>query len=393
VARRAGVSIGTVSNVLNSTVRVSEETRTRVERAIAELGFVPNNHARSLIRTSRPARRGDDASVPRLVTAGYLSADYTARVSVLPHRDDRTTADSIDKSLGGPAANVAALAAGLGPPFAVEVDLVTIVGHDPESDWAVSELTEGGIGIGFIRRAQGRRLSRCIVTVEPSGSRTIVNEPFELDETDLDPLGRLDDPPERRRCIHIEGYQVNSLEHRIARLREAGWSASIQATGLPDERLSADGLAGLARSFDLVVINREAARMATGWRGSQAILSQRVAEIFSQEDAGLVVLTLGEEGAVLLSPAHLKPVRLPALAVDAVDTTGAGDAFTGIFLAVWLNTGDPVLAARYGCIGASLGVTMPTAQGLIPSARRLDELAGKTDIGEKGEERQHADAE
>lgn len=115
-ARLAGVSIGTVSNVLNDTVPVADETRARVERAIARLGFVRNSHARSLIRTSRPARRDGDVRTPRLVSVGYVSADYTAKVNALPHRDERATARTIDKSLGGPAANVAALAAGLGAP-------------------------------------------------------------------------------------------------------------------------------------------------------------------------------------------------------------------------------------------------------------------------------------
>ena len=48
VARLAGVSVGTVSNVLNRPARVTPETRTRVEGAIAELGFIPNGAARQL---------------------------------------------------------------------------------------------------------------------------------------------------------------------------------------------------------------------------------------------------------------------------------------------------------------------------------------------------------
>ncbi|MDX6209632.1 MAG: LacI family transcriptional regulator, partial [Frankiales bacterium] len=48
VAARAGVSVGTVSNVLNRPDRVSPETRDRVSAAIAELGFVRNESARHL---------------------------------------------------------------------------------------------------------------------------------------------------------------------------------------------------------------------------------------------------------------------------------------------------------------------------------------------------------
>lgn len=52
VARRAGVSIGTVSNVINGLGTVKPENVQRVERAMADLGFVPNSHARQL-RTGR----------------------------------------------------------------------------------------------------------------------------------------------------------------------------------------------------------------------------------------------------------------------------------------------------------------------------------------------------
>jgi len=54
VARHAGVAIGTVSNVLNNPEKVTEQTRLKVEAAIAELGFVRNSAARALA-----ARRTD----------------------------------------------------------------------------------------------------------------------------------------------------------------------------------------------------------------------------------------------------------------------------------------------------------------------------------------------
>ena len=76
VAKLAGVAVGTVSNVLNDTASVREETRQRVETAMRQLGFRPDAIARSLI-----ARRGRGAAVklvpgrPRLSTIGYVSVD------------------------------------------------------------------------------------------------------------------------------------------------------------------------------------------------------------------------------------------------------------------------------------------------------------------------------
>jgi hypothetical protein len=66
VARHAGVAIGTVSNVLNNPHLVTEQTRLKVEAAIAELGFVRNSAARALAarRTDTGARSDARCSSP-----------------------------------------------------------------------------------------------------------------------------------------------------------------------------------------------------------------------------------------------------------------------------------------------------------------------------------------
>ena len=65
VARLAGVSIATVSNVVNNSKHVTAETRERVERAIAQTGYVPNEAARALAshrRRERSDRPGRDST-------------------------------------------------------------------------------------------------------------------------------------------------------------------------------------------------------------------------------------------------------------------------------------------------------------------------------------------
>ena len=193
VAKLAGVSTATVSNVLNGTARVASPTRAKVEDAVDQLGFVPNVLARTLIQARRPSPEPKRSRLaPRLTTVGYLSVDYTARVDVLPHREDRIAAQSIEKSLGGPAADVAVIAANIGPPFEINAELVTAIGDDPESEWALSELAAKKVGTVGIRRRPGQRLSRCFVIVEENGLRTIINEPFDLQEFGPSPLRRGD---------------------------------------------------------------------------------------------------------------------------------------------------------------------------------------------------------
>jgi 2-dehydro-3-deoxygluconokinase len=81
--------------------------------------------------------------------------------------------------------------------------------------------------------------------------------------------------------------------------------------------------------------------------------------------AGIVALTLGSEGVVVATGERRE--RLKPHQVDAVDATGAGDAFDGGFLAEYLASGDPFRAAAYGNAAAALSVT---GYGAIPPIPR-----------------------
>jgi len=385
VAQHAGVSIGTVSNVLNRAGGVRGETRAVVERAIAELGYRPNTIARSLIaRRGRTGPSDDDPDRPALTTVGYLSVDFTARVDVLPHRDDRMTAAGIEKSLGGPAANVAVMAAALGPPFAVAAELITALGDDPDSDWALAELAERGVDTVGIRGRPGQRLSRCMILVEPGGSRTIVNEPFTLQVRDVAPyLGSIADG--RRHCVHLDGYQIASLAESVPDLRARGVLASAHTTGLARDWRDLDGFRRLRGLFDVVFLNRDVARDIVGPTATEVQLVDRVTRLVrdTAPAAGqrLVVLTLGAAGAAYYAGAA-GPFLTEAPEVAVVDTTGAGDAFVGVFLAAWLNDAEPDRAMALAVVAASRSITAAGAQGLRLSAGDL--LAAADDPGAAG---------
>ena len=79
---------------------------------------------------------------------------------------------------------------------------------------------------------------------------------------------------------------------------------------------------------------------------------------------GIVALTMGAEGTLVATAARRE--RIAARRVEAVDATGAGDAFDGAFLAEFLATGDPFRAARYANAAAALSVTGYGAIAPIP---------------------------
>lgn len=378
VARAAGVSKGTVSHVLSGKVRVSPATRARVESAILALDFRPAEAGRTLTarkRLSEPERPIPSA-VPRLTTVGYVSVDFTAELDRLPQREERRLARAIGKTIGGPAANVAAVAAGIGAPYPVAVSILTAIGVDQDSDWAVAELSARRVELITPPERRTGRVNRALVLVEADGRRTIVNEPSLLAEVDVERFIATTDTRALCWCLHFEGYQVPGRMAAVAAARQAGFLVAMQATGLPPEWLAAHHGEALA-AFDVVVLHRELlaqiAPSAADVEAGLAALARRAC--LTPDWPRLVVVTLGERGAVAVAGDGTLTFA-PAPAVDVVDLTGAGDAFVGTLLAAWLNKAPLETALRLACAAGSLQTTRFGAQEQLPGAHELSRLAG-----------------
>jgi ribokinase len=378
VARLAAVSKGTVSHVISGRAPVSPETRARVERAIAALGYRPAESARSLTARKRPAtlEQRFDAQVPRLTTVGYVSVDYTAYLDRLPEREERRVARTIEKSIGGPASNVAAIAANIGPPYQVAASIITAIGVDQDSDWAAAELANRKVDVIVPCERREGRLNRALILVEADGRRTIVGEPSSLAEVDVQRFLAKTNPRGLRWCLHLEGFQVPRQIGAIAKARRKGFRTSMQVTGLPPEWLRSN-FDRILSSFDVVVLHRESLQLlpdrTSSTRRALAALARQAKEAGTAWPE-LVLVTRGAEGAAAITRQG-DILEAPALTVPVVDTTGAGDTFVGCFLAAWLNACDPAEALRLACLAGSLQVTRFGAQEIRPTTTELLALA------------------
>jgi sugar/nucleoside kinase (ribokinase family) len=99
---------------------------------------------------------------------------------------------------------------------------------------------------------------------------------------------------------------------------------------------------------------------------------------------GTVAVKLGPQGSLVWNRAKEEAVPVPACPTDAIDPTGAGDSYCGGFLAGLVETGDPVRAACFGTVSASLIVSRFGADGALPIDReacrkRLQDLVQTVD--------------
>ena len=367
VAQLARVSVGTVSHVLNGSKSVSADARDAVDAAVAKLDYRPNSLARSLIARRPRAGNARRDGLPRLISVGYISIDYMVRVGRVPAPGDRMTSRSIEKMLGGPAANVAAFAAGLGAPFEIGVEMVTHLGNDADSLWALEELAERRIDASGALQQPGERLSRCMVLVEENGQRTIINEPFHVPVEFLARRLAHPRPGAAPACVHFDGFHLSAAQQVRDELHAAGYLQSMHAVGLAREWQTLSGCRRLLEDFDLVFMDQETFTRMCRDMPDIAAAPEGVFDHAPEARCRALLLTRGRHGACLLRPGA-DPVHCPAPQVEVVDATGAGDAFTGIFLASWLSQGDPEVALTHAVRGASVALTALGAQGFLPCA-------------------------
>lgn len=122
-----------------------------------------------------------------------------------------------------------------------------------------------------------------------------------------------------------------------------------------------------ARQADIVRPGLDDARALTGLDDADAIV-----DFYLGMGARIVALTLGAEGALVATADRRE--RLARHRVNAVDATGAGDAFDGAFLVEQLRTGDPFAAGRFANAAAALATTGYGAVAPLPRRAEVEAL-------------------
>lgn len=189
-------------------------------------------------------------------------------------------------------------------------------------------------------------------------------------------------PPDYRSApaYHFAGAEFLRYPHIATGWMGRGAVCGLDAdwySGPPlavDDPAAADVLAPLA-GFAAVLPSAEDVHYLFGADVEMRIAARRLA----QASGGPVVIKLGADGSLLYRPAQGRFDLIPVVPVDAVDPTGAGDAYAGGFLAGLLRTGDPLEAALWGTVSASFiieGYGAAYALATATAAERDRRLAG-----------------
>ncbi len=277
----------------------------------------------------------------RITVVGSINVDMVATAPSLPRAGETVTGAVLARHPGGKGANQALAARRLG----ADVALIGAVGEGPLSDEALVLLEEAGVDLTGVGSADGTPTGVALIAVDPSGENQIVVASGANGQVRPEHLpARIDDPL----IVQLE-LPVDTVEAAVG--RATGFVCANLAPARPVSE-------ALLRRCDLIVVNETEAEFY-----GDALHS----------GGGQVVITRGAAGASLYKRGAVV-AEVGAPLVEAVDATGAGDAFVGAITVAFLE-GQPVDAAlRFSCAAGALAATVQGAQPSLPTREQVEAL-------------------
>jgi ribokinase len=276
----------------------------------------------------------------RVCVVGSVNNDLTLTVERIPTSGSTVLASSLVYAPGGKGANQAIAAARAG----AQVQFVGAVGEDSAAAVLLTHLRANGVGTDAVSTVPGPS-GTAVVVVDAAAENAIVVAPGANSRLTLD-------SDAARRLITESDVVLMQLEIPLATVldaarlaRQSGATVMLNASPIP---AVVAPLAEIAQLVDVVVVNEDE---AAHWQW-------RVPHL---------VITRGSRGASYIGSE--RSFDVPAPAVDAVDTSGAGDVFAGVLAASWDD--EPDRAVRRACAAAALATLIPGAGNCAPTERAI----------------------
>jgi ribokinase len=306
------------------------------------------------------------AGAAQLVVIGSHAPALVLRVNRVPVAGETVMGWGYEEPIdGGKGSNQAIAAARLG----ARVAFVGCVGQDRHGDLAESLLREAGVDTRFLKRSPTTPTVGGFVILRQDGVPAIVatmGANAEVGHAEVDVA--LQHCPNARLLLTQFEIDPEVALYAVQRAKARGLTTILNPAPAPETKVS-----GLDAA-DILTPNESEAQALLGLEPGEASEADELAcELRRRTGARSVIVTLGERGLVANDDTGVWRVAAPK--VDAVDTTGAGDAFNGALAAALLQGSDMRAAAEWACLAAAYSVTQPGTIPYYPTPAQVEEFA------------------
>jgi ribokinase len=287
-------------------------------------------------------------SGPQVLVVGSINVDMVVNVPELPARGQTVLGGRFEQGGGGKGANAAVAAARAG----AEVVLVAAVGDDDHGRGQRAALEAHGVDVARVATVPGVATGVAFVVVAADGSNQIAVASGANDHVDGRAAAAAVDALDAPSAAVLLGFEVPDGPLVAAAGEAARHGVPIVLNPAPARSL----LPALSAAHPILTPNEQEAAALSGEADPTA-----AAHTLARRTGAPVVVTLGAAGALVVDPAG-GTTTVPAPAVEVVDTTGAGDTFSGVLTAA--------LAARRPLLDAVAAANAAAAQSVtVPGAR------------------------
>lgn len=288
----------------------------------------------------------------KILVFGSLNIDKVYSLPHLPDKGEMLGCEEMETHVGGKGLNQALALKKAG----ADVVVAGMVGKD--GAFLTNYLTRSGVCAEEIGTA-AVPTGHAIIGIDPQGRNQMIifgganraiTEPY-CDAV----LARHGDAD-----LLLTQYETACVEYMLRRAHEQGITTAVNPSPY------VDAVKGLPYDcIDWLILNEDEGRRITGETDDDA-----VARALFALGGSRIILTLGDRGALYYDGETT--VKTPAFAVNAVDTTGAGDTFTGYSLFALLGGKPPQEALRTAAAAAAIAVTRKGAAETIPDRAQTE---------------------
>ena len=297
----------------------------------------------------------------QILVVGSSNTDMVIKAAHLPRPGETILGGTFFMNPGGKGANQAVAIARLGGP----VTFICKTGSDIFGHQSQQLFEEEGINTSYVFSDSGNPSGVALITVDEKAENCIVvasGANANLLPSDLE---KAEEAIERADLVLM---QLEVPMETVCFVADIAWQKGkkVILNPAPAHPLPAD----LLRHLYLITPNETEAEMITGVKITDESSAGEAARALSGMGVQHVIITLVSKGALIYS--NGKAEMVPALKVEAVDTTAAGDVFNGA-LTVALSEGRSLKeAARFACKASAISVTRVGAQSSAPYRNEVD---------------------
>ncbi len=307
------------------------------------------------------------------VVVGSNNFDVVVRAERMPKEGESLLVKNLQYFPGGKGANQAVAAARMG----AKASFVGAVGQDIIGDFLLRGLASDGVDTAWVKRAPERATGCAFIMLFPNGNNCITVDPaanLTLTPADIERARELIEHADA--VVSVLEIPPEAVEAAFRLARKAGKLTVLDAG--PPRHCPLE----ILRLADVVSPNETELAHLTGEEVSGRVSAREAAQTLLARGVRTVVLKLGSDGSMLVTPKGAK--HFPAFKVAVVDPTAAGDAFTAA-LAVECAAGAPFEEAIRWANGAgALAATKLGAQPSLPTRQEVETFIAQR-AGEKRE--------